>query len=312
MAGLGRAITRMGPGVRRWQSPSPPAETACHAAIMTTPQDAKAAIAGIFGRSAADYEQIGPEFFAPMGRELVRRAAPRAGERALDVGCGRGHCLFPLAEAVGPQGEALGLDLAPAMVEATAAQARARGLSQVKVRIGDAADPEVEPGSFDLVTAGFVIFFLPDPAAGVAAWARALRPGGRLAISTFVAQGVHEQVMKTIGRFIPRDGGDGPKRRVERFRSAEALTAVLVEGGFTGIEHRNVTFRTRFTGPDQWWRWIGSHGGRAALERLPADRLEEARAAAYEVMETARASDGALVLHTEARFTTARLPQSPS
>ncbi|MBA9004340.1 class I SAM-dependent methyltransferase [Thermomonospora cellulosilytica] len=274
---------------------------------MTTPQDMKAAIAGIFDRSAASYERTGPEFFAPMGRELARRAAPRKGERVLDVGCGRGHCLFPLAEAVGPEGEVLGLDLAPGMVEATAAEARARGLDQVTVRIGDAADPGVEPGSFDLVTAGFVIFFLPDPAAGVAAWARALRAGGRLAISTFAAQGVHERVMKAIGPFVPKEEGGGPKRPVEMFRSAEAVTAVLGEGGFTDVEHRNVTFETRFTGPDQWWEWIGSHGGRGTLERLPEDRVEDARAAAYEVMETARTPDGALVLHTEARFTTARL-----
>ncbi|SEG17130.1 Ubiquinone/menaquinone biosynthesis C-methylase UbiE [Thermomonospora echinospora] len=266
----------------------------------------KAAVAGVFDRSADTYEQLGPEYFGPMGRALAARAAPRPGERVLDLGCGRGHCLVPLAEAVGPQGRVVGIDLAPGMVAATADDARRRGLSQVDVRVGDAAEPAVEPGSFDLVTAGFVIFFMPDPAAAAGAWLRALRPGGRLAISTFNGQDPnYEHLMKVVGAFLPQQQ-DRP--RFELFRTAESVTAVLDEVGFQDVEHEHVTFETRFTGPDQWWEWIGSHGGRATLERLPEDRVEDARAAAYEAMEAARTPDGALAIYTEVRYTTARRP----
>lgn len=276
---------------------------------MDNPSDMKAAIAGVFDRSAATYEQLGPEYFGPMGRALAGRAAPRPGERVLDLGCGRGHCLIPLAEAVGPSGRVLGLDLAPGMVEAAAADARRLGLAHVSVRVGDAAEPDVEPGSFDLVTAGFVIFFLPDPAAAVRAWRRALRPGGRLTISTFNGQDPnYKHLLKVVGAFVPERPEDRDARRPEMFRAAEAVTAVLGEGGFQDIDHHYVTFETRFGDPDQWWEWIGSHAGRGTLERLPEDRVEDARAAAYEAMEAARTPEGVLAIRTEVRYTTARRP----
>ncbi|HEX2312289.1 MAG TPA: methyltransferase domain-containing protein [Thermomonospora sp.] len=278
---------------------------------MQNPSDMKSAIAGVFDRSAATYEQVGPEFFAPMGRALVRRADPRPGERLLDLGCGRGHCLFPAAEAVGPDGAVVGMDLAPSMVAATAAEAARRGLDHVTVREGDAGDPPVGPGSFDVLTAGFVIFFLPDPAAGVRAWTRALRPGGRLAISTFERQDPgYEQTLKAIGAFVPdrEEGGRQVPRPTERFDSAQTLTDVLAGNGFTDVRHEVEVFETRFTGPDQLWDWTLSHGGRGMVEQVPEDRLDEARAAAAEAAEVLRAPEGDLVLRTDARFTTALRP----
>ncbi|MEU5881587.1 class I SAM-dependent methyltransferase [Spirillospora sp. NPDC047279] len=272
---------------------------------MANPEDVKAAIAEIFDRSAATYEQVGPEFFAPIGAELARRAAPRPGERVLDVGCGRGHSLLPAAEAVGTGGAAVGIDLAPGMVAGTAAEAERRGLSQVSVLVGDATAPDVAPGSFDVVIAGLVIFFLPDPDAALRAWAKALGPGGRLALTTFGAQDPrHAQAMKTIVGFLP-DAGTPTRRAAEALRDTEAVHRALLANGFTGIAHAEVTFETRFDGPGQWWEWVWSHGGRDVVERLPADRVDAAREAACTVMEDARTPGGDLAIQTIVRYSTA-------
>jgi ubiquinone/menaquinone biosynthesis C-methylase UbiE len=268
----------------------------------------KSEIAGVFDRSAATYEQVGPEFFAPMGRELARRAAPRAGERVLDVGCGRGHCLLPAAEAVGPDGAAVGVDLAPGMVAATAADARRRGLAQVTVRVGDAAAPEVEPGSCDVVTAGLVIFFLPDPEAALRAWARALRPGGRLALTTFTAMDpAYGAAMKAVSGFVPQVESAPTRPAAERFRTGESVTEALATTGFTAVRHEDVTFQTRFADLDEWWNWIWSHGGRDMLEKIPEDALDAARSAGNAAMEAARTPEDDLAIHTTVRYTTARL-----
>ncbi|HEY3603999.1 MAG TPA: methyltransferase domain-containing protein, partial [Sporichthyaceae bacterium] len=97
----------------------------------------KAAIAAAFDNSAATYEQVGVDYFGPLGAELLRRAAPAAGASVLDLGCGRGHVLFPAAAAVGPSGRVVGTDLSVRMVAACAAQAAAEGLTQVSVQVGD-------------------------------------------------------------------------------------------------------------------------------------------------------------------------------
>lgn len=273
------------------------------------PADLKSAIAGVFDRSSATYEQVGPQFFAPIGRELVRRAELAPGERVLDLGCGRGHCLLPAAEAVGPEGLALGLDLAPGMVAETAAEAERRGLAWVSVRIGDAAEPEVEPAAFDVVQAGLLIFFMPGPGAALRAWARALRPGGRLAFSTFRAQDANfEQAMKTLAGFLPEGSARPAAPSADLFRAAEAITDLVNANGFIEVRHTEAAFQTRFSDPGQWWDWVWSHGGRGVVERLPADRVDAARAAAYAVIERCRTTDGELVLDTTVRYTTARRP----
>nr|WP_308784713.1 methyltransferase domain-containing protein [Phytohabitans houttuyneae] len=108
---------------------------------MSAVEAGKQRIAGVFDRAAPTYEQTGVAFFDPIGAALAERAGLRAGERVLDVGCGRGASLLPAAEAVGPSGVAAGIDLAPGMVAATAAEARRRGLTQVHVKVGDAEAP---------------------------------------------------------------------------------------------------------------------------------------------------------------------------
>src|SRR5438132_439361 len=110
----------------------------------------KQAISAAFDNSADTYEQVGVEFFTRFGAELVARAAPAPGASALDLGCGRGHVLFPLAAAVGPTGHVVGTDLSPRMVELCAAEAADRGLAHVRVEVGDAGDPAFGAGSFDV------------------------------------------------------------------------------------------------------------------------------------------------------------------
>ena len=81
--------------------------------------------AGVFDRAADTYDAVGVPWFQPIALRLVTELAVQPGERVLDIGCGRGAALFPLAEAAGPAGSVVGIDLSPRMVELTAADATA-------------------------------------------------------------------------------------------------------------------------------------------------------------------------------------------
>jgi ubiquinone/menaquinone biosynthesis C-methylase UbiE len=268
---------------------------------------AKAVLAGVFDRAAATYDQVGVPFFTPAGAALVAAADLRPGERVLDVGCGRGSSLLPAAEAVGPAGRVTGLDLAPGMVAAARAEAERRGLRHVEVRVGDAEDPDLPPGSVDAVLAGLVLFFLPDPAAAVRRYARLLRPGGRLAVSTFAEstpqdEAAYRRLLSGVLALLPpapEPGPDDPPPPERRLRTRESLLDLVGGAGFTDVRFVERDFPVEFDTPRRLWDWAWSHGMRGLLESVPADRLDEARAAFLAAAEDVRS------LTYRVRFTTA-------
>jgi SAM-dependent methyltransferase len=270
------------------------------------PETMKRGIAAVFDRGAETYDHVGVDFFTPPARELVARAGLRRGERVLDLGTGRGAVLFAAAEAVGPTGRVVGIDLAARMAELTQAEAAARGFENVSAVPGDAEQPDFPAASFDAILAGLVIFFLPDPDTALARYAKLLAPGGRLAFTTFAKSDEnHDAAMKAIAGFAP---GDLPERRTRQgpFKTRDGIAELLARGGFADASVDEVTYESRFADPDHFLSWMWSHGGRHILEQVPADRLDEASEAAKAAFEPARTPSGDYAIRTQIRFTVAR------
>jgi len=115
----------------------------------------------------------------PLGRRGMAALAPAAGERVLDIGCGAGATSLALAEAVGPRGEVLGVDISAPLLDA--ARRRARGVANLRFAEADAQTYAFEAGAFDAAFSRFGVMFFADPAAAFGNIRRALRPDGRLA-----------------------------------------------------------------------------------------------------------------------------------
>lgn len=282
---------------------------------MTGGAEQKAYVAGVFDRAAATYQQTGVRFFDLAGAALVAAAGLRPGQRVLDVGCGRGASLFPAGDAVTVAGAVAGIDLAPGMVAATAAEIKARSLRNVRVQVGDAEAPNFPDASFDAVLAGFVIFFLPDPAAAVRAYFRLLRPGGRVALSTFCEVTEQEQarmrkLLAAVAAHLPAPpptSSEGPPPE-QRFRTRQSVIDLLEAASFTEVTCTECTYQVEFTGSAQYWDWLWSGGLRGMLEQIPAARLEDARRGFLEAAEELRTPDGNITLPTSVRLTSARRP----
>ena len=113
----------------------------------------KAQVRTIFDRLAPQYDAVGPACFAYFGRRLVDEVGIESGQRVLDVACGRGAVLFPVAERVKP-GDVVAIDLAEEMVRATNAEAQRRGLG-APARVMDAERLEFPDATFSRVLCGF-------------------------------------------------------------------------------------------------------------------------------------------------------------
>jgi ubiquinone/menaquinone biosynthesis C-methylase UbiE len=270
----------------------------------------RTAVAAVFDRAAQTYDQVGVEFFAAVGRQLVSDAGLSAGQRVLDVGCGRGAVLFPAAAAVGESGSVLGIDLAPAMIELTAADAAAAGLANVRVAVMDAQEPQLDDASFDAVLSSLVVYFLPEPLTGLIAWQKALRPGGRLALSTFVDRQDDrwswlQEILPTRDPHATQEAGSDS---TSPFDTDASLHSLLAEAGFVDPVSRTREHVVRFADPDQWLRWSWSHGMRMYWERLPEDDQSDARMHAVERLQLMQAEPQGLVLRNVVRYTTAQAP----
>ncbi len=125
--------------------------------------------------------------FAGVGH-FLDLAALQPGETVLDLGSGSGTDSFLAALAVGPEGKVIGVDMTAAQLDKSRELAAAHGFSQCEFREGYIEDPPVDDGTVDCVISNGVINLSPDKPAVFAAAARALRPGGRLALADIVTE----------------------------------------------------------------------------------------------------------------------------
>jgi O-methyltransferase/aklanonic acid methyltransferase len=263
---------------------------------------AKAVVAQVFSDSAESYDQV-IDFFAPFGRALVDGASLVPGARVLDVASGRGACLYPALDAVGPDGSVTGIDIAPGMVEALTADLCERGITNAEVRVGDAEALEFEDGSFDAVLGGFMIFFCPHPERVLSEFARVLKPGGVVSLTIFDGD-TPSKFLRDVGTEL---FGEQDRRASEAFDRAEVLDPALVAAGFEQPVGTDVHERFRFESAEQMERWHRSHFARLLLDVLDADQLAVYRQRVVEHLETMREGD-AFVLPQRARVTVARKP----
>ncbi len=167
---------------------------------------------------------------------LLERAAPRTGERVLEIGCGTGTTTARLAGLVGEGGHVTAVDVSRPMLEA--ARARLAGRAQVTLMEADAAFATFA-APFDLVTSRFGVMFFEDPAAAFANLRRALAPGGRLVCAAWAPIEDNPHWSVPLGIAIERLGPPKPRRPHApgplAFSDPAHVRAVLAAAGFADI-----------------------------------------------------------------------------
>ena len=194
------------------------------------------------------YERMMGTWSRAAGEIFLDWLAPSRGLRWIDVGCGSGAFTELLVERCAPVGVE-GIDPS----EAQLSFARARPVGQIaKFHRGDALALPFSNARFDAAVMALVIFFVPDPAAGVAEMARVVCPGGTVAAYVWDMPGgghplelMHTE-MNAMGFTAP-----WPPR--SDITSLEALRRLWSDAALYKIESREITVQRTFADFEDYW-----------------------------------------------------------
>jgi phosphatidylethanolamine/phosphatidyl-N-methylethanolamine N-methyltransferase len=133
-----------------------------------------------YGRWAPVYDLVfGPVF--RKGRLAAVKAAEAVGGRILEVGVGTGLSL----PDYGGGTRVVGVDISEPMLSKARERVETQQLARVEaLEVMDAEHLNLADASFDVVVAQYVVTAIPDPEKALDEFARVVRPGGQIILTT--------------------------------------------------------------------------------------------------------------------------------
>ncbi len=227
---------------------------------------------------------------------------PPAGDRVLDIGCGFGDTTQQLAELVGPDGTALGVDAAPRFIEAARGEAAEVGAANVRFEVVD-VQAESFDEQFDYAFSRFGTMFFANPVAALRNVREALAPGGRLCMVVWRRKLDNPWLQRAevaVEQWVTEDeDSDEPTCGPGPFSMANAdtTTDILLNAGFEDVVlHRSDASMRLGADLDEATAYVMALGPAAEVIRLAgadADRLRpEITAAVRGVLGEYEMDDG--------------------
>ncbi len=263
-------------------------------------------IAADFDLAAEGYDGPPLRFFPFAADRLALRLAAAPGEKVLDVAAGTGVATLAVAQAVGPAGRVIAIDISERMLERLERKLRQFGIQHVDVHTMDGARLDFRRDYFHHVVSSFGLAFMPDMEAALREWQRVLRPGGQVMFSSFGAQAFQPMKSLFFARLAAVGGGqrlEPPPRLVEppecrRLLEAAGYRDVRVETGRIGYHLKNAA---------EWWEIVWSSALRGHLRELRDAPLAVFRDAHLAEVEAGTGPEG-LWLEVEVNYASGRKP----
>jgi len=199
----------------------------------------------------------------------VLRLDPKPGERILDLATGTGWT----SRVVGRRGaDVVGVDIAEGLLEVARARAAAARLP-IDYRLGDAESLPFEDGAFDAVVSTFGVMFASRPEAAAAELARVCRPGGRIALTTWLSDSNLFKMFEVMRRYMapPARAARSPFEwgAIDRLRE-------LLGGAFDLRFERGTSYYREPSADAAWETFSNGYGPTRALATSLADAQREA------------------------------------
>ncbi|TMD91808.1 MAG: methyltransferase domain-containing protein [Chloroflexi bacterium] len=234
---------------------------------------------GLFSRHAEAYHERLDGIMArgeAKGRmRVIELAAAGPGMQIVDLACGPGTLSRLLAEKVAPDGEVIGVDLAPGMIEL----ASAAGIANAEFEVMDIETLMFGDAFFDGAVCGHGLQFVPDLGRALREARRVLKPGGGFAASVPVStkqEAAWDLLDSVLDRWlVPRTEVVDQARTREVVSNSDSLRRATLDAGFSSANVEVIEEQVQWESAEQlvtkfmsWWDCA------ARLETVPSDRRD--------------------------------------
>jgi SAM-dependent methyltransferase len=227
--------------------------------------------AAVWSSGGSDYDQIS-RGIADSIEHCVLRLNPQPGERILDLSTGTGWTSRRVARR---GATVVGVDIASGLLDAARVNAAAEGL-RIDYQLGDAENLPFEAGTFDAIVSTCGVMFASRPEAAASELARVCRPGGRIALTTWLSDGNLFKMFQVMKAYMPPPPTPAPPSpfewgRVERIRE-------LLGSAFDLRFERGVSSYRESSAEAAWETFSTGYGPtRSLAASLDAERREALR-----------------------------------
>ena len=260
------------------------------ATIAPTNEEAADAWGGVLFDRWLQFRDVVTTQISPFSEEALRLYPPPEGGRALDIGCGLGDTTTRIAELIGPDGEAVGIDVGDRFIDTARTEAAESGIENVSYLHGDVQVADLG-GPYDYAFSRFGTMFFANPVAALRNVRQVLAPGGRLCMIVWRRkldnEWLHRGERVVEGFLAKPEETDEPTCGPGPFSMANAdtTTDILINAGYEDIAmHRCDIAYKMGDDLDKAIELVTAIGPAGELIRLATADADEAAAARARAM----------------------------
>lgn len=235
-------------------------------------QQRKQKLQATFDTVAPGYDHPALQFFQQTANRMLHHLAPNSEANWLDVATGTGMVALAAASR-SPTIAVTGIDLSNGMLAQARAKAEALHLHNIRFRQMDMEEMDFAQDEFDIATSSFGLFFIEDMGAAMQRIANTVKPGGKIAISSFATSSFSpfsERFLSLYEAF----GKQAPPLAWQRLADVSAIERIYQTAGITDIAFYQEPLGYSLKSEQQWWDIVWNAGFRGLLSQLSASEQE--------------------------------------
>jgi ubiquinone/menaquinone biosynthesis C-methylase UbiE len=223
-----------------------------------------------FDTVAAGYDHPSLSFFPETAKRLVEHLELEPHQHLLDVCTGTGVVALTAAEKL-TRGKVTGIDLSTGMLQQAKNKAAERNLGNIEFHPLDLEHLDlntVNQGKvFDIATSSFGLFFLEDMIRGLGNIAGTVKPGGKVAITSFTGEAFSPMADIFVKRY-ESTGREVPPLSWRRLATHELIEELFKTANITNVNIYHEPLGYRMTSASMWWDIVWNAGWRSLLNQM--------------------------------------------